>query len=96
MSWRWVFYINIPFGLLCTAVIAAAYPASRVLRTVQVDWTGAALLFLGVSALLVALGGDAPMVPWMAVAAAVLVAFVFVEARAAEPISACRGAAPSR
>ena len=54
LSWRWVFYINIPFGLLCTAVIAAAYPASKVLRTVKVDWTGAALLFLGVSALLVA------------------------------------------
>ena len=28
-SWRWVFYINIPFGLLCVAVIASAYPASR-------------------------------------------------------------------
>ena len=30
LSWRWVFYINIPFGLLCVAVIASAYPASRV------------------------------------------------------------------
>ena len=27
LSWRWVFYINIPFGLLCVAVIATAYPA---------------------------------------------------------------------
>jgi predicted MFS family arabinose efflux permease len=51
-----------------------------------VDWPGAALLFLGVSALLVALGGDAPMAPWLAIAAAVLGAFVLVEARAAEPI----------
>ena len=86
LSWRWVFYINIPFGILCTAVIAAAYPASKVLRNVRVDWMGAALLFLGVSVLLVALGGDAPMGPWLALAVAVLGAFVFVESRAAEPI----------
>jgi MFS family permease len=26
LSWRWVFHINIPFGLLCVAVIASAYP----------------------------------------------------------------------
>jgi EmrB/QacA subfamily drug resistance transporter len=86
LSWRWVFYINIPFGILCTAVIAAAYPASKVLRRVRVDWQGAALLFLGVSALLVALGGDAPMLPWLAAAVALLTVFVLVEARAAEPI----------
>jgi MFS family permease len=29
LSWRWVFYVNIPFGLLCVAVIASAYPPSR-------------------------------------------------------------------
>jgi EmrB/QacA subfamily drug resistance transporter len=86
LSWRWVFYINIPFGILCTAVIASAYPASKVLRSVRVDWLGAALLFLGVSALLVALGGDAPMAPWLILAVAVLGAFVFVESRASEPI----------
>ena len=86
LSWRWVFYINIPFGILCTAVIAAAYPASKVLRSVRVDWLGADLLFLGVSALLVALGGDAPMAPWLTLAVAVLGAFVFVESRVSEPI----------
>src|SRR5687767_6781410 len=28
MDWRMVFYLNVPFGLLCVAVIATAYPKS--------------------------------------------------------------------
>ena len=45
LSWRWVFYLNLPFGLLLHAVIALAYPAARRTRQVHVDWLGAALLF---------------------------------------------------
>ena len=86
LSWRWVFYINIPFGLLCIGVISAAYPASAMVRRVRVDWLGAALLFAGVSALLVALGGDAPLVPWLAGAIVLLGLFAFVQMRVAEPI----------
>ena len=86
LSWRWVFYINIPFGLLCIGVISAAYPASAIVRRVRVDWTGAALLFAGVSALLVSLGGDAPVVPWLAGATVLLGLFAFVQMRVAEPI----------
>jgi MFS family permease len=59
LSWRWVFYLNVPFGFCCMAVIALAYPHTRVTRQVQVDWLGAALLFSGISALLIAIGGDA-------------------------------------
>ena len=57
--WRWVFYLNLPFGLL--ALLASsplAYPPPRRVGTVRVDWLGAALLFTGVSALLLALGGE--------------------------------------
>jgi MFS family permease len=86
LSWQWVFYINIPFGALCMAAIASAYPTSKPVGAVRVDWTGATLLFLGVSALLVALGGDAPMGPWLALAAALLAVFVYVEGRVEEPI----------
>src|SRR5678815_3406880 len=57
-SWRGVFYINLPFGLLGAAVIAIAYPPSHVTRKVQVDWLGAALLVSGISTLLLALGDD--------------------------------------
>jgi EmrB/QacA subfamily drug resistance transporter len=86
LSWRWVFYINIPFGLLCVTVIAAAYPPSRGAAPVKVDWLGAALLFACVSALLIALGAETGAVPWAATALALFVAFVIVERRQAEPI----------
>ena len=87
LSWQWVFYLNVPFGILATAVIALAYPASRGLKPVRVDWLGAALLFSGVSTLLIALGGDVGnVVPWLAAAAALIVGFVMVERRAPEPL----------
>ena len=86
LSWRWVFYINLPFGLLCVAVIATAYPPSRGSSPVRVDWLGAALLFSCVSALLIALGAEDGILMWAAVALALFVAFVIVERRQAEPI----------
>ena len=86
LSWRWVFYINLPFGLLCVAVIASAYPPSRGTSTVKVDWLGAGLLFSCVSALLIALAADQRVAMWAAVALALFVAFVIVERRQTEPI----------
>src|SRR5688572_3136265 len=56
-SWRWVFYLNLPFGLLASVVIALAYPPGQPRPGVRVDWPGAALLFAGVTALLIALSG---------------------------------------
>jgi EmrB/QacA subfamily drug resistance transporter len=86
LSWRWVFYINLPFGLLCVAVIATAYPPSRGSSPVKVDWLGAALLFSCVSTLLIALGAEDNMVLWAAAALALFVGFVVVERRQTEPI----------
>jgi EmrB/QacA subfamily drug resistance transporter len=86
LSWRWVFYINIPFGLLCVAVIAYAYPASRGTSPVKVDWLGAGLLFGCVSALLIALGAETGAVLWAATALALFAAFVIVERGQDEPI----------
>jgi EmrB/QacA subfamily drug resistance transporter len=87
LSWRWVFYLNVPFGFCCIAVIALAYPASRLTRRVHVDWLGAALMFLGISALLLALGGDAGSSAWwLAAAVALLGGFVATERRSKEPM----------
>jgi EmrB/QacA subfamily drug resistance transporter len=87
LSWRWVFYLNVPFGFCCMAVIALAYPHTRVTRQVQVDWLGAALLFSGISALLIAIGGDAGSTAiWLVATLVLLGGFGFAQRRAVEPI----------
>jgi MFS family permease len=87
LSWRWVFYINLPFGLLCLLVIFLAYPPRRDTSQVRVDWAGAALMFSGVSALLLALGGETGAgLVWLAAAAILLTSFGWVERRVPEPI----------
>ena len=87
LSWRWVFFINLPAGVLALAVIALAYPPSRGRTPVRVDWLGAALLFGGVSLLLIGLGGVAGnRLPWLAASVGVLAILYFVERRAPDPI----------
>jgi EmrB/QacA subfamily drug resistance transporter len=87
VSWRWVFYLNIPFGLCCLTVVALAYPASRLTKDVRIDWLGAALLFSSISALLIALSADngAPT-GWFIATAILLAWFVIVERRSKEPM----------
>lgn len=88
LSWRWVFYLNLPFGLLAATVIMLAYPPMRRAGAVRVDWVGASLLFSGITALLIALGGDIGASAWWFAAAAVVLlgAFAIVERRAPHPI----------
>ena len=88
LSWRWVFLLNLPFGLLAAAVIAAAYPSLRRVVAVRVDWLGAGLLFSGISTLLIALGDESGGAAWAWVLATIVLlgAFLFVERGAPEPI----------
>jgi EmrB/QacA subfamily drug resistance transporter len=87
LSWRWVFYLNVPLGILALAIIALAHPPMARTTGVRVDWVGAGLLFGGVTALLIALGGEASgFALWLVATAVLLGAFVMVERRAASPI----------
>ena len=86
LSWRWVFYLNLPFGLFAAAVLALAYPAPKRLARVRVDWLGATLLFAGVTTLLIALSNMSSIGLWLAVTVVLLVALVSVERRVKEPI----------
>jgi EmrB/QacA subfamily drug resistance transporter len=88
ISWRWVFYLNLPFGLMCMTVILLAYPPIRRHGSVGVDWLGAGLLFAGISALLLALGADVGSAAWGFAAAAIVLlgGFVAAERRSSDPI----------
>ncbi|HEU4721495.1 MAG TPA: MDR family MFS transporter, partial [Gemmatimonadaceae bacterium] len=93
-SWRWIFFINLPLGVLALGVIAATLPGRSERRRHRIDWAGAALLATTLSAIILVtdLGGTnyawtSPVVLGLVAAAAVsLAAFVLVERRAAEPV----------
>jgi EmrB/QacA subfamily drug resistance transporter len=88
VSWRWVFYVNVPIGIVALTLTAFALelPAER--KRVRIDWEGAALLTSGLSALLLA---TQQLSVGLAVLAIVLLAaFVLQERRAAEPIMPLR------
>ena len=94
LSWRWIFYINIPVGAIALVVVASQVPGK--LRRVHhtIDYLGTAVLSLAATSLilLTSLGGttypwaSAPIYILAVAGAALVVVFVFVERRAAEPI----------
>jgi len=94
LTWRWIFYINIPIGAVALVVVAAQVPGK--LRRVHhtIDYLGAILLSLAATSLilLTSLGGTT--YPWasapiyiLGIAGVVLIGvFVLAERQAAEPI----------
>src|SRR5262245_33597928 len=94
LSWRWVFYVNVPLGIVSLLVIGAVLrlPVERTQH--RIDYSGAALLAGAVTSLLLVTVWGGRQYPWgsaeivgLATAAVVLLAaFVVRERRAAEPI----------
>ena len=93
-SWRWIFYINVPIGVLALFVTGAALPSalSRVSRVI--DYLGTALLAGSATALVLFLSLGGTTYPWgspamvgLAIGGGVLgVLFVLAERRASEPV----------
>jgi EmrB/QacA subfamily drug resistance transporter len=94
LSWRWIFYINLPIGALALLVIAIALPATGQRGQHTIDYLGTILLTAAASSLvlLTTLGGS--IYPWgsapiilLAIAGGVfIIGFVVAEQHAAEPV----------
>ncbi|HXW82175.1 MAG TPA: MDR family MFS transporter [Acidimicrobiales bacterium] len=94
LSWRWIFYINLPIGAVALAVVAAQVPGH--LGTVRhvIDYLGAVTLTLAASSLVLftSLGGttyrwgSAPIIILGVAGFALVGVFALVERRAAEPV----------
>ena len=94
LSWRWIFYINVPIGVIALIVVASQVPGK--LRRVHhtIDYLGFAVLSLAATSLilLTSLGGttypwrSTPIYTLAAAGLALIGVFVLVERRAAEPV----------
>jgi EmrB/QacA subfamily drug resistance transporter len=94
LSWRWIFYVNLPLGVLAFFVLAATLPAVAERSRHRIDYLGTALLAAGLSAivLVASLGGSSS--PWgsalivglAAGGAVLLVAFLVFERHAPEAV----------
>ncbi|MEU0792641.1 MDR family MFS transporter [Amycolatopsis sp. NPDC005961] len=94
LDWRWIFFINLPLGAIAALMLWRNF-AERVERKPhKVDYTGAALLTVSCSLVILGLleggvawaWGSVPSVAIFVTGAVLLVAFVLVEKRAAEPV----------
>ena len=94
LSWRWIFYINVPIGIVALVVTSVVLKLPFRRQAHDIDYFGAVLLIFGISAtLLVTVWGgtqyawSSPVILSLSVVAAVLIAvFIVWEHHASEPI----------
>jgi EmrB/QacA subfamily drug resistance transporter len=94
LSWRWIFYINVPLGVVALVVVNSVLHIPFQRREHSIDYFGAALIVSGVSSLLLALVWGGARYPWssgtiiglLVTAGVLLTVFVLWETRAKEPI----------
>jgi EmrB/QacA subfamily drug resistance transporter len=94
LSWRWIFYVNLPLGVVALFVLAATLPSPHERVHHTIDYLGTGVLAAGLSAIVLmsSLGGvsfawGSAVIVGLGVGGAILIAlFVAVEQRAPEPV----------
>jgi len=95
ISWRWVFFINLPIGIVAALIIGFALKEPERHEKPSINYAGAGLLMVAISLLMLATveGGTSPSTLFspeniliFAVAVILLLLFVLIEKRAADPL----------
>lgn len=94
LSWRYIFFLNVPFGILACAMIAISYKESIKPAKHHIDYPGAIIFSLSTIALLYALltgsskqnWGDITIIGLLIFAAVSFIIFLFVEKKSPEPL----------
>jgi EmrB/QacA subfamily drug resistance transporter len=93
LSWRWIFYVNLPIGVLALAVTLLRVDESRAPGARRPDWAGFVTFSLALAALIYGLIRSQPdgwgsfgVAGSLVASAVLLIAFVLVELRSAHPM----------
>ncbi|MEH7549515.1 MULTISPECIES: MDR family MFS transporter [Bacillaceae] len=94
ISWHWIFYINLPLGILSLVFVSIAYKESPIHKKQQIDWWGAITLIGSVVCLMFALELGGQKYDWdssiilslFAGFAVLLLLFLYAEKKAKDPI----------
>ena len=93
-GWRWIFYINLPLGIMALIITSAVLHIPKIHREHKIDYFGAFILVAAVSALLLGISVYAPESGWLSAKTLLWIAggillfaiFLFTQSRASEPI----------
>jgi EmrB/QacA subfamily drug resistance transporter len=93
LSWRWIFFVNVPIGIAAVIIALAKVAESRAAQASRPDWLGFSLFTVALSSLVYGLiesnqrsFTDGLVLGCLAVAAVLLAVFVIVELRSAQPM----------
>jgi EmrB/QacA subfamily drug resistance transporter len=93
-SWHWIFYVNVPVGLVALVVLAITLPRTQGAGKPVIDYLGTGLLAAGLSAIVLVTSLGGTTWEWAssetyftaAIGVVALIGFVLVERRAPEPV----------
>lgn len=93
-GWRWIFYINLPFGILALVVTSMVLHIPKVKREHKIDYLGALLIVASVVSILIALSvlgpengwSDARTVGALSLGVVIVIIYMLWEKKVTEPI----------